>query len=59
MKGRAAVSRRNELQSLFEIREEDLGIVVGGSKKEPEVDIKVEKDGTVVITIKIPPQKQQ
>lgn len=56
MRSRAA-SRRGEVQSLYELREEELGIVVGGSKKEPEVDIKVEKDGTVVITIKIPPQK--
>ena len=39
-----------QAESLLELREDELGAVVGG--REPQIDIKVLKDGTVVITIK-------
>jgi len=50
MKNAANVSQRGLAKPLLELREDELGAVVGG--REPQIDIKVLKDGTIVITIK-------
>jgi hypothetical protein len=50
MKNAAVVSQRSLAKPLLELREDELGAVVGG--REPQIDIKVLKDGTVIITIK-------
>jgi hypothetical protein len=50
MKNGTDVSQRSPVEPLLELREEELGAVVGG--KEPQIDIKVLKDGTIIITIK-------
>ncbi len=47
---RRTLSPSEQGDSLLELREEELGAVVGG--REPQIDIKVLKDGTVVITIR-------
>lgn len=50
MKNAADVSQHSLAGPLLELREDELGAVVGG--REPQIDIKVLKDGTIVITIK-------
>ena len=50
MKNAADVSQHSLAMPLLELQEDELGAVVGG--REPQIDIKVLKDGTIVITIK-------
>jgi hypothetical protein len=50
MKNGTDVSQRSPVEPLLELREDELGAVVGG--REPQIDIEVRKDGTIVITIR-------
>jgi hypothetical protein len=50
MKNGTDALQRSTVEPLLELREDELGAVVGG--REPQIDIKVLKDGTVIITIK-------